>query len=74
MTIRCDCCDLPVEYCGKEAERRLRRASAGERERLLTSGWIAAEYEGPCARCKERVIVGDPIQRRVEGWIGGCCS
>lgn len=59
---RCDCCDLPPAYCGREAETRQRRAAAAERARLLAlPGVIAARFPGRCAACPEPIRPGDPI-------------
>lgn len=77
--MRCDCCDLPVESCGKAIEDRQRAEAHAERERLLTlPGVIAADLAGRCARCHGRVEVGDPIRHeRGQGWHGWrdllCC-
>lgn len=76
-TKRCTCCDLPVETCGLEAERRQRAAEQVERARLLaTPGAFPARYDGPCV-CGEWFKVGDPI---IRGRLAGqwrsllCCE
>lgn len=79
---RCECCDLPVESCGKAAQARL---EAAEREWLLrlvnTPPWFPAVYSGLCGECGERFAVGYPIRssskRGAYGraiYIGACCE
>jgi hypothetical protein len=61
---RCDCCDLPVESCGKPAEDRARQADLAERRRLLAlPGVFEAAYPGPCQACPDPIRPGDPIMR-----------
>ena len=77
MADRCDCCDLPVESCGKAAEKRERAAALAERERLLAAGALTARYAGLCSRCSDRIREGDPIKPdpdREGGWLGECCA
>jgi hypothetical protein len=60
---RCTCCDLPLESCGIEVERRQRQAAQVERARLLAiPGAFPARYDGPCV-CGEWFKAGDPIVR-----------
>lgn len=67
---RCDCCDLPVSSCGKEAERRIAQAAAVERARLLQlPGVIPARYPGPCFTSGDWFQAGAPI-RPVDGHRG----
>lgn len=72
--LRCGCCDLPVESCGRVIEEARRAEAATERSRLLAlSGWFAAEFESKCARCGEWFQPGTPIHRVAAiGWA--CCE
>lgn len=66
---RCDCCDLPVESCGRAVERAQLAQLVAERRRLLAlPGVIAAQYPGACSGCGERFVVGDPIARHEGRW------
>lgn len=66
---RCDCCDLPVESCGRAAEQRQRANQRAERARLLAlPGALPAAYPGKCADCGERFDASDPISRSDDGW------
>ena len=81
MTARCDCCDLPVEFCGKAAEDRQRReARAAQAELLATPGWFPARYPGTCAGCGSYFRAGEPIRVNRGGrwteprYVAGCCQ
>ncbi len=72
--VRCDCCDLPVESCGRAAEQRHRREAAAERQRALSlPGYFPALYPGMCDDCGERFGPGDLIRRAPSGYyVDGC--
>lgn len=72
---RCDCCDLPVESCGKAVEDRARKEDANARSRALaTPGWWQARWPGVCASCRSGFAEGDPITvAHNEGYISYCC-
>ena len=73
MTQRCDCCDLPIESCGKAIENRRRAEAFLDRTRLLAKpGWFAAGYAGTCSDCGEHFDEGQPIHRARDGW--SCCE
>ncbi|HEY0641269.1 MAG TPA: hypothetical protein VGD67_26875 [Pseudonocardiaceae bacterium] len=77
MSARCDCCDLPVDYCGKAAEARQRSEAAAERAALLSHpAWMAANYPGSCRVCGERFEAGTPItlDRATLTWTAQCCA
>lgn len=76
MTQRCECCDLPIESCGKAAEDKQRREQQQERRRLLAHpAWFAALYPGVCERCGERFEPGTPIRMVAHsGWRAQCCA
>lgn len=78
MGSRCDCCDLPVESCGKRIEAARAAADRAERARLFDlPGVFRALWPGSCAGCGERFAEGDPIKRFskviAEGYLGPCC-
>lgn len=77
MVVRCDCCDLPVESCGKAVEQRLRNQDANERLRALdVPGAARAVFPGLCCRCQEPIKIGDPIRwdtTHHDGWLRYCC-
>lgn len=77
--MRCDCCDLPVESCGKAAEARLRAEAARDRDRLLRAGWAPAVYPGRCAVCQQGFPTGMLIRQAKpkDGryhWTAECCA
>jgi hypothetical protein len=75
VTVRCYCCDLPVESCGKAAETRQRREATRDRAALLArTGWFRAEWPGRCSRCGERFDADTPICRYDDGWRAECCA
>jgi hypothetical protein len=71
----CECCDLPPESCGKAAEQQQRRERKARRERALQEpGVVPARHPIPaCPGCREPVLVGEPIRRTVDGWVGVLC-
>jgi hypothetical protein len=75
MGARCDCCDLPVESCGRAVEQRLRKEDANARSEALSAyGWFRAQYAGQCAGCGEHFAVGDPISYVADGkYKSYCC-
>lgn len=71
---RCDCCDLPVESCGKAAAQREAEVERVIREVvLLEPGTIEAKFTGPCKGCGTWVKVGDPIRLHEGDWMGRLC-
>ena len=71
---RCECCDLPVESCGKAAEQRARRDDAA----VLTTAFaaphvVAAQYPGRCADCGEWFPADTPIYAGEGGWTNPVC-
>lgn len=72
---RCDCCDLPVESCGKAAERRQAELRARRAAILLETvpGARPALFSGLCPGCGDQVRKGDPIVRRQGRWTGLLC-
>ena len=82
MAERCTCCDLPVESCGRAAEKRQQRAEQEARaELLVTRGWFPARYPGSCAGCGSYFRVGEPIRvNRNRRWtepvtyVASCCQ
>jgi hypothetical protein len=75
--VRCDCCDLPFDGCGRAAERRQRDTDARERQHLLSqAGARPARYPGACGRCDEHYAANDiigPPRTAGDPWIGPCC-
>lgn len=70
---RCDCCDLPVESCGKAIEKKRLKDAADEKTRLLTlPGFFEARYPGVCGHCGEHFDAGTPIRNYQYGWV--CCE
>lgn len=67
---RCECCDLPVESCGKALETRQRAEAKARRQRALASDPRAfpASYDGTCA-CGDRFKAGTPIVHTFDGWV-----
>lgn len=62
---RCDCCDLPVESCGKAAEQLARRQQLLDRQAALRKpGATVAQYPGVCGECGESFDKGEPIAAR----------
>lgn len=75
MADRCDCCDLPVESCGKAAEQRQRAEAQRERTMLLArTSWFEASYPGTCSSCGERFPAGEPITKHGGGYKASCCD
>lgn len=74
--IRCLCCDLPIESCGKQAEVRQRAERAASRAVLIQHGWFEAQYPGKCATCSTWFAAGDLIRRDPTqlSWQGECCA
>lgn len=74
---RCDCCDLPVESCGKALEQRQRDEAMRERKRLMSQpGARPAGFFGRCGRCDEQYGIGAiiaPPDPGTTGWLGPCC-
>lgn len=67
---RCDCCDLPVESCGKAAEQRQRAEAA--QDRPPHGKTVEARYTSRCAYCGEPMRMGSLITYDQEhGW---CCD
>lgn len=78
---RCDCCDLPLESCGKQAEARALAAERALNLRLLAlRAWFPATYGGACGQCGERFEPGTPITSFMLRGDGGmlyrapCCA
>lgn len=74
MAERCECCDLPVDQCGRaadEAQRRERKALY--QQALATPGVIPSKYGGVCPGCGTRYVEGAPIRRGPDGWHGIMC-
>lgn len=76
---RCDCCDLPIESCGKEIERKQRREAGVEEQRLLGRGWFHALYAGQCSGCGTDFAAGELIKLQTTHgqhrcYIAECCK
>lgn len=72
---RCDCCDLPVESCGRAAEQRQRAEQRSELERLRARGYFAATFHGVCEGCGEHYSAGTLIVRtHPYGYRAECCA
>lgn len=72
---RCECCDLPTNACGKDAEQAQIRELAEHRRRLLsTYGWFPAAHSGKCAECGDPFQPDTPIIRHPDGWRTACCA
>lgn len=64
----CECCDLPTESCGKNAEVAQADAVRAARLRALAEpGTVAANFPGTCA-CGDRYPTGTPIRYHPDGW------
>lgn len=76
MAQRCDCCDLPIESCGKAAEDRQRKEDANARSRAMgLPGWWRAKWPGTCAGCGSGFAAGDPITvAHNDGYLAYCCA
>lgn len=60
MTARCECCDLPLDQCGREAEARqtTRAPTTDDRGPIFE-----ARYFGACGGdCGDRIQPGDPVR------------
>jgi hypothetical protein len=69
---RCDCCDLPVESCGKSLEQQQRAAARAERP--PHGATTAARFPGRCPYGNEPIKVGDPLEYDEEyGWVCPDC-
>ena len=74
MGARCDCCDLPVESCGRAVEVRQRQEDANARSHALSLyGWFRAQYPGQCVQCGGHFKIGDPICALDGGYKSYCC-
>ena len=73
-TTRCECCDLPVESCGKAAEQLQRRIRQQEIENLQRRGWFPSAYGGSCFSCSSHFTKGTMIKAVLGGYKAECCS
>lgn len=71
---RCDCCDLPVESCGKAVEQRQRIERRAHVEEMNRKGWIPSRYGGVCIECGHGYKVGGLIKGSIAGYKGECCA
>lgn len=68
MGERCDCCDLPIETCGKVLEQAQAAEHRARVQRALAEpGAVAAAFPGTCP-CGERYPKGTPIKASPDGW------
>lgn len=75
MGERCECCDLPEEWCGKAVEDRKRKEAEAERARLLRlPGVVAAQYPSRCQDCQDHYSKGEPIRMGINGWVHAECE
>lgn len=81
MAARCDCCDLPVEWCGKQAETKQRAQDAAEVAALRSEqGVIEASWTTRCWACHQMIRPGQLIRAHpdrgdglwVHAWAGDC--
>lgn len=71
---RCDCCDLPVESCGKEAERRQRIERNSQLSELARKGFFPSQYGGNCFSCGLPFPKGTHIKAVMGGYKAECCA
>lgn len=77
--MRCDCCDLPVESCGKAAEVAQRAALDAWRKWLCRHGWFRSNYAGSCHQCGTEFKAGSVIRSggftgRGGVYVAACCA
>lgn len=76
---RCECCDLPIESCGKEIEQHQIAEHAAANAELMTRGWFPAKYPGECAACGSPFDTNDMIRLHTTTgahrcYIAECCK
>lgn len=81
MTARCDCCDFPVDMCGKEAAKQQDAEAAERRKELVNRGWFLAKWPGTCAECGTHFEPDEFIHalpggygRKGSKYLAECCS
>ena len=80
MAARCNCCDLPVDWCGKKAEtRHLALESAELLELRKEPGVIESRWTTRCPVCDDRIRPGQLIRPSKSmvlswqhAWAGDC--
>lgn len=77
--ILCECCNLVVTSCGKQAENKQRNEHRQREKKLRQRGWFGAQWPGTCDKCEERFRVNDLIQSagRRDGrnaYVAACCA
>jgi hypothetical protein len=77
MDEKCECCDLLIASCGKQAAQRSEAEAKQRRAALLKRGWFAAKWPGACRECGEGFEAGDLIKSASyghPGYFAECCS
>lgn len=72
--VRCTCCDLPVDGCGLDAERRQAAAERQRRTDLTVRGYWSAAYPGTCSTCGDPFQPGTLVARTRGGLQAECCA
>lgn len=75
----CECCDLPIESCGRAAEAKQRAELQEWRRWLVRHGWFRSNYPRVCHRCETgfkagSVIRSDGFTSRGGVYVGECCA
>lgn len=65
---------LPVESCGRDAERRQAIADRQHHTDLTVRGYWPSTYPGTCRSCGDYFPVGTLIQRTADGYRAECCA
>lgn len=69
---RCECCDLLISACGKQAAHRSELEAKKRSAELLNRGWFKAKFPGQCRECGEGFEAGDLIKGSAEGYGHRC--
>ncbi len=75
----CNCCDLPMELCGRAAAARQEAEDKNQRTMMINAGWFAAKFPGNCRECGEGFASGDLIKggpgygHRCRKYYAECC-
>lgn len=79
--MRCDCCDLLLDACGKEAAKKQEAEAKQRRAELAARGWFASRFPGSCRGCGEDFEPGALIHGTSDGYghrgrkyFAECCS
>lgn len=83
MTAWCECCDFPIDMCGKAAAKKQDAEASEHRKFLLGRGWFTARFPGTCGGCQSKITAGEDFIHALPGnrygyrqskYVGECCA